>query len=239
MIDTILFDLDGTLLPMHTEKFTERYFKELSEKLKDYFTAEEVTKYMWNATEYMINREEREKTNKEAFFEDFYKNVTHKEEILTPMLEDFYESDFNKVQEISEVSDEIVKAVEVLKQKGYNLVVASNPLFPKTAMINRIKWAGLDEEDFMFITSFEEMHFSKPNLNFYKEILLIINKEPKDCLMVGNDIEEDMVVSKLGIKTYLINNFVRGDIDKSEYIDYIGDYSDFYKFVKNLPRLSK
>lgn len=33
MIDTILFDLDGTLLPMDQDAFTEYYFKLLAGKM--------------------------------------------------------------------------------------------------------------------------------------------------------------------------------------------------------------
>ena len=236
MINTILFDLDGTLLPMDTEVFTKRYFKELAIKLKDYFTPDEITKQMWDSTEYMMNNKDLNLSNQEAFFEDFYKKVPHKEEILNPIFDDFYEKDFNNIKDVSKKNDDMVKAVKVLKEKGYELVVATNPLFPKSAILNRINWAGLEESDFMFITSFEEMHYAKQNINFYKEILDKVSKEPSECLMVGNDVREDMVVSEIDIKTYLITDHASGDItDKN--IDYSGNYKDFYKFAKAMPRI--
>ena len=83
------------------------------------------------------------------------------------------------------------------------------------------------------------MHFCKPNLKFFKELLEIIGKEPKDCLMVGNHVKEDMVAKKIGISTYLIKDYVSGDLDKDENIDHMGYYKDFYQFVKELPDLSK
>ena len=237
MINTILFDLDGTLLPMDTELFTKKYFKALSIKLKDYFTPEEVTKHMWASTKYMMRNNEIEKTNQDAFFEDFYKTVDHKAEVLNPIFEEFYENDFNKIKGVSERNDDIIEAVSVLKEKGYDLVVATNPLFPKTAILNRIGWAGLNEEDFIFITNFEEMHFCKPNLDFYREILQKTDKEPSSCLMVGNDVKEDMIVKEIGVKTYLISDFIIGDIDEDENIDHKGSYKDFFDFVRELPDL--
>lgn len=105
MINTILFDLDGTLLPMDTELFIKKYFKALSLKLKKYFTPEEVTKHMWSSTKYMMKNMEIEKTNRDAFFEDFYKNVDHKAEVLNPIFDEFYESDFNKIKDVSEKND--------------------------------------------------------------------------------------------------------------------------------------
>lgn len=235
MINTILFDLDGTLLPMDTDLFIKKYFKALSIKLKDYFTLEEVTKHMWASTKYMMKNMEIEKTNQDAFFEDFYKTVDHKAEVLNPIFDEFYEKDFNKIKDVSEKNNHMIESVNILKEKGYDLVVATNPLFPKSAILNRIDWAGLREEDFIFITSFEEMHFCKPNLDFYREILHKIDKEPSSCIMVGNDVKEDMIVNEIGVRTYLIEDYIIGDIEEDKNINYKGDYKDFYKFAKKLP----
>lgn len=222
---------------MDTELFIKRYFKELAIKLKDHLTPEEVTKSLWGSTKYMMADGDKEKTNEQAFFEDFYRHMPHKEEDLTPLLEEFYEKDFNKVQDVSRQNEDMIASIKLLKEKGYKLVVATNPLFPRVAVTNRIKWAGLNPEDFIFITSFEHMHFCKPDLDYYREILYNIEKEPSECFMVGNDVNEDMIVKEIGIKTYLIEDFIIGDINQDKNIDYRGSYRDFYHFAKELPDL--
>lgn len=237
MINTILFDLDGTLLSMDTEEFIKKYFKALSVKLKDYFTSEEVFKYFWQSTQFMINDTNSNKTNEEAFFEDFFKHSKGKEEEISAILEDFYKNDFNKIQEVSQVSEEIVNSIKILKNKGYTLVVATNPLFPIAAILNRIEWAGLDQDDFAFITSFEIMHACKPQIHYYQEILKTINKKANECLMVGNDIAEDMVAKEIGIETYLVTDNLIGDINDNDNVDHQGSYKDFYKFVQNIKKL--
>lgn len=237
MITTILFDLDGTLLPMDTEIFTKRYFAELAIKLKEYFTPEEVAKNIWTSTKYMIGNIDPNKTNEEAFFEDFYGRINHEEKILNPIFEDFYEKDFNNIKNVATQNKYIIEAVKLLKDKGYNLVVATNPLFPEKAILHRIEWAGLNKEDFMFITSFEKMHYCKPQLKFYEEILDNISKQPFNCIMVGNDIEEDMIAKTLGMKTYLIEDHIIGTVRNDNNIDYRGSYEDFYEFAKNLPKI--
>ncbi len=234
MISTILFDLDGTLLPIDTEEFTEKYFMEISIKLRDYFTPEEVVKNIWDSTMYMISNIDPDKTNEEAFFEDFYERINHKAEILNPIFNDFYEKDFNNIREISTKSKYMIDAVALLKQKGYDLVVATNPLFPEKAILHRIEWAGLNKDDFIFISSLEKMHYCKPRLEFYEEVLDIIQKCPQHCMMVGNDIEEDMIAKNLGMKTYLIKDHIIGTITEDLIIDYKGNYEDFYEFVKTL-----
>lgn len=235
MIDTILFDLDGTLLPMDTELFLKSYFKAVAVKLKDFFTAEEVMKYFWRSTQYMINNTNPDKTNEEAFFEDFFKDGKMDQQELVKLLDDFYENEFEEVLKTVEANELVVASVKMLKHKGYDLVVATNPLFPRSAILKRIERAGLNKEDFIFITSFEHMHYCKPHVEYYQEILKNIDKKPSECLMVGNHMKEDMIAKELGIQTYLINNHLIGDLSKDENVDHQGEYTDFFDYIKKLP----
>lgn len=236
MINTILFDLDGTLLSMDTEEFTKEYFKAVAIKLKDYLTFEEVFEYFWQATKVMIENVDSNRTNENVFFEELSKNVEQIDEINKIIME-FYASEFDQIKGVSKVNPDIVKSVAKLKEKGYDLVIATNPLFPIEAVYKRIEWAQLNIEDFIFITSFEHMHFTKPHLGYYKEILTKINKKPSECLMVGNDVVEDMVAKKLAIKTYLITDHLIGDLTKDTHIDDWGSYKDFYNYVESLPSI--
>lgn len=235
MLKTILFDLDGTLLPINTEKFIKMYFDELGIKFKEYFEKEEFAGLIWKATETMIGSKDPKKSNMEVFFEYFYNKSQHGKEIIDPLFEDFYIREFLKIEELTEGNIYIQKSIALLKDKGYELVIATNPLFPKVAVNHRIQWAGLDREDFILVTTFEDMHFCKPNINYYKEILEKINRNPKECMMVGNDVEEDMVAGELGFKTYLIEDHKIQRGENINNIDYVGKYQDFYKFVQNLP----
>lgn len=239
MLNTILFDLDGTLLPVDTEVFTRRYFKALAIKLKDYFKPEELIEVVWATTNSMVRSIDPNKSNEEVFFENFYKRVPHEEEVLNPIFYEFYEQDFQELQKGIEENKYMTQAIEILKEKKYNLVVATNPLFPKVAILHRIKWAGLDQTDFQFITNIEEMHYCKPNIEFYEEVLDKIDKNPQNCMMVGNDIEEDMKAKEIGMGTYLIDEYTIGDLKDDENIDHIGKYEDFYNFCKELPDLNK
>lgn len=236
MITTILFDLDGTLLPVDMNIFIPEYLKGLSLKFKDYFEPKELSKLVLECTKKMILSTDKDKTNSEVFFENFYTKTTNTEELLTPIFEDFYENDFLKLKGLTNANKSIQESVRVLKDKGYELVVATNPVFPRKAITNRIEWAGFNEEDFSFITSFENMHFCKPNKEYYKEILDYIGKNPKECIMVGNDVEEDMVAKEIGVQTFLIEDNIIKRGNNLSNIDHKGSYEDFYNFVKNLPK---
>lgn len=238
MLTTILFDLDGTLLPLNMDKFIEAYFKGICTKLKDYFEPKELSRLVWEATNKMIESNDQEKSNEEVFFEYFYKKTTHRPEEINPIFEDFYVNEFVRLKEITRENPLIIEGVRILKDKGYNLVVATNPLFPKRAITHRIEWAGLDQEDFIFITSFENMHFCKPKIEYYREILTYIDKKPTECMMVGNDVEEDMISKEIGLQTFLIEDHVIQRENNIQNVDYKGNYEDFLKFAIELPKRS-
>ena len=84
------------------------------------------------------------------------------------------------------------------------------------------------------------MHYCKPQIEYYREILEIINKRPEQCLMVGNDAEEDMIARILGMKTFLLDAHLIKRAKALPPVDYMGGYSDLYNFVQNeLPDLEK
>jgi len=233
-MNTILFDLDGTLLPLDMNQFEKEYFTMLGQKLKGFLSPEKTIKYVWEATlDMIINNGEQ--TNKEAFWKKFCKLADMDYQTCENIFSDFYNNEYKSISKVTNPSKHIIEAIKILKDKGYNLVVATNAIFPLDAIIQRIKWAGLDENDFAFITSFEIMHYCKPNVKYYSEILEKIDKKPQDCLMVGNDVEEDLIASKLGIKTFLIKDYIHNRKNSEYECDFEGNYEDFLNFVIKLP----
>jgi FMN phosphatase YigB (HAD superfamily) len=153
----------------------------------------------------------------------------------------FYKDTYLKTKSVTKTSPIMIDAVSMLKEKGYNLIVATNPLFPKEAIDHRVNWAGFSVDDFSHITSYEKNHYTKSNTKFYSEVLDTIGRRSDECMMVGNDVRDDMVASKVGIETYLItDHIIADDKAESEYIiNHKGKYSDFFEFVKTLPFASQ
>ena len=121
-----------------------------------------------------------------------------------------------------------------LKKKGIRVVLATNPLFPSIATENRIRWAGLQPEDFEYFTTFENSHYCKPNPDYYREILEQLSLKPEECLMVGNDVREDMVTEQLGMKTFLLTDCLinKENIDISQYPN--GGFAQLHTYLKEL-----
>ena len=238
MTDTILFDLDGTLLPLDMEKFTKIYFYEMGCMFRDMIDPQLLAKYIWTATLEMVGNTEY-KTNEEVFMDRFSKLIDGDINRYKERFDSFYDTLFLKTEEAAERQSLIIESISILKKKNYKLVVATNPLFPRKAIHQRIEWAGLDLKDFEYITSYEDNHFCKPQPEFYKEVLDIIGKRPEQCLMVGNDVQEDLIALKLGIKTFLIKDNMIHRTEEAFISTYEGNYEDFYSFVKELPDVSR
>lgn len=238
MITTIIFDLDGTLLPLDMDKFMKIYFEEMGAHFAHIVNPKELVHNIWASTEVMLKNVE-DRANEDIFMEDFSKRITGDINIYKKEFDSFYDKGFLKVKESTFESEVMRDSIGLLKEKGYNLVVATNPMFPLKAILHRIKWAGFEPEDFIYISSYERNHYCKPQVKFYEEILRDINKSSTECLMVGNDVQEDLVAGKLGVKTFLINDhIINRDVNPID-SDYQGNYEDFYRFTKELPYLNK
>ncbi len=236
MIKTILFDLDGTMLPLNLDNFIKIYFAEMGKKFQDLIEAKTLVKYIMTATEAMVNNTEY-RTNETVFMEKFEQLIQSDLSVYRRRFDEFYDGEFFEVK-ASVVNTPIIRnSVNLLKDKGYDLVIATNALFPEKAIHHRIRWSGFEPEDFIYITSYEKNHYCKPQLDFYKEVLEETCKDPQECLMVGNDVQEDIIAAKLGIKTYLITDFMIHRTQEPIDATYQGTYSDFYQFVQGLPHL--
>lgn len=206
MIKHILFDLDGTLLPMAQDEFVECYMTLLSRYFIPHDIKPEILiNAIWRGVGAMV-KNNGSCTNEEAFWSCFTKLLPVKKETMEPMLLDFYNSDFNQAIKSTRPSPCAPKLIRALKNAGIRLYLATNPIFPRCATLNRIKWAGLSAEDFEEITTYEAYHYSKPNVLYFKELLDKYSLNPKECLMVGNDVEEDVIIRELGVKVYLVTD---------------------------------
>lgn len=206
MIKNILFDLDGTLLPMDEEKFTKAYFSLLVKKVAPLgYEPQKLIDTVWKGTAAMV-KNDGTVTNEEAFWRVFGKVYGEKGLSDKPIFDEFYQNEFWGAKEVCGFNQKAAKTVEKLKKAGFKLLLATNPIFPAVATESRIKWAGINKEDFLIRTTYENSHYCKPNLNYYKEILEKTSLNARECIMVGNNTAEDMVTERLGMKVFLITD---------------------------------
>ena len=207
MIRAVLFDLDGTLLPMYNDEFTRIYFGLLAKHMAPHgYEARKLVDGIWAGTAAMVKNDGRA-SNEQAFWQEFSRIFGEKVWQDIPLFEEFYRTDFQKARAVCGFAPEAAEIVRMLKEKGITVGLATNPIFPAIATESRIRWAGLDPEDFAFYTTYENIGLCKPNPDYYREAAARAGVSPEECLMVGNDIEEDMVAcEKAGMRGFLLTD---------------------------------
>jgi HAD superfamily hydrolase (TIGR01549 family) len=236
MLTTILFDLDGTLLPLEEKSFLDLYFGLLAKYFSPFGLEQKaLTKAIWKGTEAMyINTGSQ--TNEQVFW-DAFESIIDFNAIPRREFERFYEEEFDQVKASSWVNPLSRKTLDLLKEKGYQVALATNPIFPAIATKKRIGWAGLRVDDFLVVTTFENSHGTKPSKAYYQEVLNQIGKSPSECLMVGNDATEDIAAEKAGIPVYLITDCLINEHNVNLSQQRKGTFEDFFQFVQSLPSL--
>ena len=207
MLKAILFDLDDTLLCNPMETFIPAYFQALTCHVAHLIPAERLIGELMRATQTMDTNDGSGPTNEETFAAAFYPAVGYDQDELRPIFEQFYVEEFPKLQPLTQTLSEARPLVEWAFAHDLQVVIATNPLFPRLAIEQRLEWAGVPVSEFNYalVTVYEDMHATKSHLAYYREILARVGQQPDECLMVGDDWQRDIVpATRIGIPTYWI-----------------------------------
>ena len=231
-VKVVLFDLDGTLLPMDQDVFIKTYLGMLVKSIAPFgYDPKLLADTIMMGTADMV-KNNGEKTN-ECRFWDRFTSVFGEDALADmPLFNEFYEKEFDKVSSVCGFEPMAAEAVKEIKKLGYRVSLATQPAFPMMATERRIKWAGLSKEDFELVTTYESSRFCKPNLSYYMDITDALGVSPEECLMVGNDAHEDTCIEALGVPVFLITQDLlnRHNRDISGYPQ--GDLNDLLRFVE-------
>lgn len=193
----ILFDLDDTLLVNPMDTFVPAYFQALTGFMANDLEPRRLIDQLLRATRAMDEDGNPERTNEQAFADVFYPGLGRERAELEPVFERFYQDAFPALRRMT---DRVPGAADVVRwalSGGRQVVIATNPLFPRTAIVQRMEWAGLSAEEMPLdlITSYEDMHFTKARPDYYVEIAARLGRRPGECVMVGDNWRWDVVNS--------------------------------------------
>lgn len=234
----VLFDLDGTLLPMDQEEFTKGYFKLLSKKLSPHgYEPKGLIDAIWAGTVAMV-KNNGSQSNEVVFWAKF-SEIYGKEKTLKDksLFDDFYAENFEEAKAFCCFHAKAAETVKKAKQLGYKVALATNPIFPKTATESRIRWAGLSPEDFELFTTYENTCYCKPNPEYYRDIAERLGVQPEECLMVGNDVTEDMIAETVGMKVFLLTNCLINKERKDISVYPRGNFKQLINLIKNKEKI--
>lgn len=201
-IKAILFDLDGTLLENHMDTFLPHYFQRLSARVAHILPHDEFISHLLRASNAMMANDGRA-TNEEVFAAAFFPLAGHSRQEWETIFMDFYAKDFPALRQYTRRKPAARLVVQAAFDLGCDVVIATNPLFPATAVEQRLEWAGVADFPYRRVTTYENSRACKPNLLYFEQILESIGQPAEACLVVGDE-DWDMVAACLGCATFLV-----------------------------------
>ena len=200
-IKNVFFDLDGTLLPMDMDEFVYSYVSGLCKAFPD-LKPQAIKQVLFQGIEAMY-KNDGTKTNEEVFINAFNSTGISFEK-NKERFEKFYEENFDLLKNICKPTEISKRIIDTLKNKGYTICIATNPLFPQIATYKRLSWIGIDPNEVSLVTTYENSSFTKPNPKYYIEICDKLSVNPSETIMFGNDVLEDGASIKAGIDAVIV-----------------------------------
>ncbi len=236
MLDAILFDLDGTLLPMDNDEFTKVYLSLLAKTAAGwgYSSPDKLTSALWAGVASMVKNDGSDK-NENVFWKTFSGIIGRDCSGDIPRFDGFYKNEFMSVIDITKPTVLAKEAVAAARKKAKYVILASNPLFPRVATEMRMSWTGLSGDMFDHVTDYSNSSFCKPNPEYYRDILKRFDLSGERCIMIGNDVDEDLEASKFaGISSqYIVTDYIINR-KKKEMTCPSGTFSDMIKHIETL-----
>ena len=208
MITTLLLDLDNTLLGNDMEDFIPTYLNRLGAYMADMVPPDRFITELLHGTRAMMENFDPTVSMEQAFAETFYPALGLPETAVRSQIEGFYATVFPTLQTLTTRRPEAEQLVQSALEAGLEVAIATSPLFPRTAIEQRLAWAGVPVEryNYALITSYEYSHFSKPHLEFYAEILGRLGISPHEAAMIGNDPENDIAPAQtMGLSVFHVS----------------------------------
>ena len=234
MIKAIFFDLDGTLLPMDQEIFIKAYLGDLVGLLAPRgYDPEAVANALWSSTRAMM-KNDGSISNEERFWQSFSailgENVRKEEGRLAY----FYANEFQSIKNVCGYTPLAKQLIDRLKTTDLRLILATSPLFPRVATESRIAWAGLKPGDFEYVTTYENSRYCKPNPTYYTDLCEKLGLLPCEVVMIGNDVGDDMVAERVGMKLFLLTDCLINRSDRNIEDFRHGGFKELFEFIEEV-----
>jgi HAD superfamily hydrolase (TIGR01662 family) len=196
MIKAVLFDLDDTLLSIDSVEFVIRYMTLLAGQISEQFpglNTEQLRPAMRGAVRAIVESKDPTLNNHQVFVASLANTLALPQPDLQALLSAYDNGAYLSLQNMIQPVAGAATLLQDLYEAGYAVVIATNPLFSRAAVLARMAWAGLPLDlPYALITNSQESHFAKPTPHYYEEILARVGAEPDEAIMVGDSSKNDM-----------------------------------------------
>lgn len=216
-IKCVLLDLDNTLLPMDQDAFFASYVETVAGLVECDQSKKAIAKAIW-ASSNALYHNDGSQLNKDLFWATMTNLLGDGIRSYEDQLDDLQRDWYDDLKKFAHPTAAAPRVVNTLKEQGYRLVLATNPVSSLFSQEARTRWAGLDPYDFDLITAYENSHGCKPSPIYFEEIMKKQHLNSWECVMVGNDAYMDMAARNLGIDVFLVTTH----LDNSKNLDISG-----------------
>jgi len=203
-VQAVLFDLDGTLIDVDMNRFVPIYLRRLTGYMSDQVSPAHAIQSLHNAVAAMFANTDANRTLESILFEVLESELAISPEQYAECLESFCQNDLEELRPLVAGHPLSSQLIASSLGRGWKVVLATNPIFPRAIIDARLAWGELDGEAFHHVTAYETAHFCKPSASFFEEILDYLKVPAEACLMVGNDTLHDLSASQVGMQTCLL-----------------------------------
>ena len=82
-------------------------------------------------------------------------------------------------------------------------------------------------------TTYENTCYCKPNPDYYRDLLQRLDCQAEECLMIGNDVEEDMIAESIGMKVFLLTDCMINKKERDISVFPHGGFKDLLQYLDN------
>lgn len=202
-LQAVFFDLDGTLIDVDMSRFVPGYLQRLARRLAAPADVRRVVGALHAAVAGMLAGSAASCTL-EHYLQQQLAAVGVAGEDYRAALAAFCEEDLEELRPLVRPHPLAGALVAACHERGWLLVLATNPIFPRPVIDARLAWGGLAGLPFHLVTSYENSRSCKPHREYFTDLLCALGLSSSACLMVGNDTQHDMAAGQYGLPTCLL-----------------------------------
>ena len=237
-IDTLLFDLDGTLVDQF-QPFSSLQFTWLVVRRFAGLAPPRAIVRAGHAAVAALQAHGTDRPNFEVRVETFAREAGGAPAEAARRVVRLADEDFRAMGWRFRPVPGARATIERAKALGFRVVLATNPTVPLPMTRHRLAWAGLADVEWDLLTHPEACTRTKPDPAYYAELLGKLGTTADRCLMIGNDPRKDLPAMALGIRTFILDRPMsrkdRAALRRTPPDDF-GSFADLDRLIDRLAR---